>query len=101
MRDPDRIDNFLVRFGQIWREQCPDMRFGQLICNVFGQMEFDPFMLEEEQMIYEFERYFGLADESLDPIAVHKEILHNDYRKQRSGVKILDGTGKDNTTKFR
>ena len=38
MRDPNRIEPFLQELGKIWKEECPDWRFGQLIFNVFDKM---------------------------------------------------------------
>ena len=96
MRDPDRITDFMQRLHDIWQQECPDWRFGQLICNVFSQLDFDPFMLEDDQMLYEIERYFGLVDISEDPIAVHKELIHANFdkRRKKGGPKIYDREGK-------
>lgn len=38
MRDPERIEPFMQEIGKLWKENCPDWRFGQLIENVFGGM---------------------------------------------------------------
>ena len=38
MRDPERIEPFMTEIGKLWKENCPDWRFGQLIENVFGEM---------------------------------------------------------------
>ena len=96
MRDPDRITDFMQRLRDIWQQECPDWRFGQFIYNVFNQLDFDPFMLEDNQMLYEFERYFNLVDTSEDPIAVHKELIHANFerRQKKGGPKIYDGEGK-------
>lgn len=62
MRDPKRIDAFLQGLGECWK-QVPDWRFGQLICNVLGDMQGkgrDPFFPEEEEMLKFFRGYFGL-----------------------------------------
>ena len=92
MRDPDRITDFMQRLRDIWQQECPDWRFGQFICNVFSQLDFDPFMLEDNQMLYEIERYFGLVDISEDPIAVHKELIHANFnkRQKKGGTKTYD-----------
>lgn len=60
MRDPKRIDEFLKRLGTIWKEECPDWRFGQLIVNVF-EVNSEGVILfsEEDDMIEVFEAYFG------------------------------------------
>lgn len=94
MRNPNRIDEFMQRLHYIWKNECPDWRFGQFICNVFNQLDFDPFMLEDEQMLYEIERFFNLVDTSKDPIAVHKELLYANFNNIKKGDNIYDGKGK-------
>lgn len=64
MRDPKRIDPFLHDIGLIWKNCCPDWRFGQLIENVFGEMDYVPFMLEEHRMTEEFCKYFKIDKKS-------------------------------------
>ncbi len=59
MRNPDRIDIFLKKLGKIWKENCPDWRFGQLMVNVLNSMQKDPFFPEEDEMIEYFENYFN------------------------------------------
>lgn len=57
MRDPNRIDPFLQELGTIWKEECPDWRFGQFIYNVVGHNGM-AFLMEEDQMLDEFKKYF-------------------------------------------
>lgn len=59
MRNPKRIRVFCNKLADIWEEECPDWRFGQLIGNVFGGV--DRFYTEEEDMIKLFETYFQRA----------------------------------------
>lgn len=103
MRDPDRMTDFMQRLRDIWQQECPDWRFGQLICNVFSQLDFDPFMLEDNQMLYEFERYFNLVDENEDPIAVHKKLIHANFerRQKKGGPRTYDNNreGRDIVSK--
>lgn len=94
MRDPNRITDFMQRLHDIWITECPDWRFGQFICNVFNQLDFDPFLLEDNQMMYEIERFFNLVDTSEDPIAIHKELIHANFKKNKEDNKIYDGKGK-------
>lgn len=63
MRDPSRIRKFCNQLAEIWESQCSDWRFGQLICNVFGSMEIDPFYPEEDKMIDYFKKYFKIKEE--------------------------------------
>ena len=61
MRDKNRIYKFCNDLSNIWADNVPDWRFGQLICNVFGQMASDgrdPFFPEEDEMIKFFKDYF-------------------------------------------
>lgn len=60
MRDPKRIYEFCNKLATIWATECPDWRFGQLICNVFGAKGADPWYLEEDEMIKWFEDYFNI-----------------------------------------
>ena len=34
MRNPDRIEPFMQLVAKVWKEKCPDWRFGQFIMNV-------------------------------------------------------------------
>ena len=61
MRDPKRIDDFCNALATLWKTECPDWRFGQLVCNVFGTFKFDPWWLEEDEMLKWFEQYFGIT----------------------------------------
>lgn len=58
MRDIGRIDSFCGRLAAAWRK-VPDFRFGQLICNIFGEMseKRDPFFPEEDEMIEYIEKW--------------------------------------------
>lgn len=58
VRDPDRIKPFLNNLGDIWLNNCPDWRFGQLIENVFSNCEYQTWMFEEDRMLEEFKNYF-------------------------------------------
>lgn len=62
MRNKKRIKEFCNELANIWEENVPQWRFGQLICNVFGQMateDKDPFFPEEDAMINYFKNYFN------------------------------------------
>ena len=39
-------------------EEVPDWRFGQLMLNVFGTSDIDPFFLEEDEMLKCFKKFF-------------------------------------------
>jgi len=63
MRSIERIDPFLEKIGKLWKEQCPDWRFGQLMSNVLNSFDRDPFFIEEDEMIKKFKEYFGVKDD--------------------------------------
>lgn len=61
MRNPNRIFEFCDKLAVLWHDRVPDWRFGQLVCNVFGEMAsqgIDPFFPEENEMINYFKNYF-------------------------------------------
>ena len=58
MRDVNRIEPFLQKIGEIWKTECPDWRFGQLMYN-FLLLYDDPFYWEEEDFLKKFEDYFN------------------------------------------
>ncbi len=56
MRDINRIDPFLQKLGEVWKES-PDLRFGQLIMNI---KQADPSVIwnmEEEQWLEAIEEF--------------------------------------------
>lgn len=58
-RDPARIRKFCNQFASLW-EMVPDMRFGQFTLVVFEFLKglgIDPFYLEDEVMLREFQRF--------------------------------------------
>lgn len=57
MRKADRIPTFLDELQKYWGK-VPDWRFGQLIVNVLGTWERDPFFYEENEMLEIFEKFF-------------------------------------------
>lgn len=57
MRDVDRIKPFLEDIEKIWKEKCPDWRFGQLMFNFICESG-DPFYWEEEKFLTELKQYF-------------------------------------------
>ena len=59
MRKVERIDTFCAELAKIWKENCPDWRFGQLVVNVLGSMNKDPFFPEEDEMLQYFKDFFS------------------------------------------
>lgn len=70
MRDPKRIRKFCNRLATAW-ELVPDLRFGQLLFNIFAQIKNegkDPFYLEDDSMIKRIEQYI----ENHTGVALHE-----------------------------
>lgn len=70
MRDPKRIRKFCNRLATAW-ELVPDLRFGQLLFNIFIQIKNegkDPFYLEDDSMIKRIEQYI----ENHTGVALHE-----------------------------
>lgn len=66
MRDPNRLYNFYNELMKIHMENFPDMRFGQLICNLERWLQInkkigDIFYIEEKAML----RYLNEFVESM------------------------------------
>ena len=58
MRNIERIEPFMKEMAKIWKEKCPDWRFGQLMSNVLNSFDRDPFFIEEDEMLKRFKEYF-------------------------------------------
>ena len=56
MRDPKRLDNFYDKLKEL-HKQIPDIRFGQLICNLQRSEGNDLFYYEEDKMIKAIEKH--------------------------------------------
>ena len=70
MRDANRIEPTLSRIAELWKNNVPDWRFGQLLYNflaVYG----DPFYLEDDDFIVALEAFFRNEDPRM---AVRKEM---------------------------
>lgn len=62
MRDINRIDKFCNELAKYWK-QAPDLRFGQLILNIFSVCKKDPWFCEEDEMLKVFEEFFKKEEE--------------------------------------
>lgn len=58
MRNPDRIEPFMQLVAKVWKEKCPDWRFGQFIMNIFDDIGDIAFYMEEPEMLQYIENYF-------------------------------------------
>ena len=58
MRSPKRIEPFLEKIKECWLK-VPDWRFGQLMVNIFDQLEINPFFIEDEDLLKEINKMFS------------------------------------------
>lgn len=65
MRDPNRIDEFCAHLAELWHN-VPDWRFGQLMCNMLGQISYDrgvdTFYIEDDEMLMAMKNYFNMEN---------------------------------------
>ncbi len=62
MRDINRIKPFLERIEEIWKKY-PDLRFGQLINNIFGNLGNVLYYLEDAEIIEIIEEFYKQTEE--------------------------------------
>lgn len=51
MRDPNRLDKFYDTLKELHKKYAPDIRVGQLFCNLQRQEENDLFYYEEDKLL--------------------------------------------------
>lgn len=62
-RDPKRIEPFMKELGEIWKNNCPDWRFGQLMFNAYRVMKLhneDIFYKEDDELLQYFKDWFDV-----------------------------------------
>ena len=66
MRDPNRIDAFLTKLGEYWK-QVPDWRFGQLVENTMEYADSNwperLFFIEDDDFLWNLNEFFEKGDE--------------------------------------
>lgn len=64
MRDPNRLYDFYGKLQEAHLTKYPDLRFGQMISNLFlwisNEKKIDPFFVEEEEMIKYIREFAGI-----------------------------------------
>lgn len=55
MRNPERIDKVLAAISEVWKRY-PDLRFGQLISNVFSEPTL--YFIEDDELIEKIKRFY-------------------------------------------
>lgn len=61
MRDENRIEPFLDEVKKVWMKY-PDLRFGQLICNLQNACGNDLFHIEEEDFLLRLKELYRYED---------------------------------------
>lgn len=56
MRNPERIDKICDKLKEVWKNKYPDLRFGQLMYNLFYNIG-DPFYIEDREMLSLIDKY--------------------------------------------
>ena len=59
MRDPNRIDSFLITIEKIWKSN-PDLRFNQLVLNASDE---DDYYLEDDESLERFKHIYEIGDD--------------------------------------
>lgn len=59
MRDPKRIDLIMREIGALWKEKVPDWRLAQLIMNWLSWLKYDPFYMEDSEIVKSIEDYLN------------------------------------------
>lgn len=60
MRDPNRLYNFYDELRRMHMTYAPDLRFAQLMINIFGMV--DVYYKEEDEVLKRVKEYFGEAE---------------------------------------
>jgi len=55
MRDPKRIDEILTALRVYWLAN-PDLRLGQIVCNIAYEWGGDPFHIEDHELLRRLQR---------------------------------------------
>lgn len=61
MRDINRIDDYLDIIKKIWKQN-PDLRFSQLVLNVFTDSSLD-YYIEDDKSLEMFKHMYGIGDD--------------------------------------
>lgn len=61
MRDINRIDDYLNVIKKIWKQN-PDLRFSQLVLNVFTDSSLD-YYIEDDKSLEMFKHMYGIGDD--------------------------------------
>lgn len=61
MRNINRIDDYLDAIKKIWKQN-PDLRFSQLVLNVFTDSSLD-YYIEDDKSLEMFKHMYGIGDD--------------------------------------
>lgn len=57
MRDSNRIWYITNSIAYKWHDECPDLRFMQIMSNFIGWLGRDPFYMEDDEFLQKFNEF--------------------------------------------
>lgn len=72
MRDEGRIIPLVMKVGRLWQYHCPDLRFMQLMSDFALWYGADPFYMEDDEFLTQFQKFMDFIACAHAPSVVHK-----------------------------
>ena len=72
MRDEGRIIPLVMKVGRLWQWCCPDLRFMQLMSNFAVWYGEDPFYMEDDEFLTQFQKFIDFITCAHAPSVIHK-----------------------------
>ena len=72
MRDEGRIIPLVMKVGRLWQYHCPDLRFMQLMSDFALWYGEDPFYMEDDEFLTQFQKFMDFITCAHAPSVIHK-----------------------------
>lgn len=72
MRDEGRIIPLVMKVGRLWQWCCPNLRFMQLMSNFAVWYGADPFYMEDDEFLTQFQKFIDEMYCAYTPSVIHK-----------------------------
>ena len=72
MRDEGRIIPLVMKVGRLWQYHCPDLRFMQLMSDFALWYGEDPFYMEDDEFLTQFQKFMDFITCVHAPSVIHK-----------------------------
>lgn len=72
MRDEGRIIPLVMKVGRLWQYHCPDLRFMQLMSDFALWYGADPFYMEDDEFLTQFQKFMDFISCAHAPSVIHK-----------------------------